>query len=342
MIFRIEENVTLTPWHTFGVKASARYFVHIREVGDLNELFTSDYFLEHRKLLLGGGSNVLFMHDFDGLVMHMAINGITVNDADADHVLVTAGAGVIWNDLVRFCVGKGYAGIENLTLIPGTVGAAPIQNIGAYGVELESVFDHLVACDLQTFKFRRFEKEDCKFGYRDSYFKKKGKGRYLVTSVALRLSKKQELNLSYGAIRQTMLDLGLTPDKASIADVSRIVEQIRRSKLPDPEQMGNSGSFFKNPIIPTEKYDKLAAKFDGMPGYKSGEGIKVPAGWLIEQCGFKGQRSGNVGVYDRQALVLINYGGATGREVFELSEQIREEVRRKFDIDLKHEVNIIV
>jgi UDP-N-acetylmuramate dehydrogenase len=342
MSILIDENVDLSHWHTFGVKAAARYFVHIRQDSDLKELFDSTFFRDHRRLLLGGGSNVLFLHDFDGLVIRMAIDGITVEDVDERQVLVTAGAGVIWNDLVRFCVQHGYGGIENLTLIPGTVGAAPIQNIGAYGVELESVFDHLDAWDLTTTGVKRFGKRDCRFGYRDSYFKNDGKNRYLVTSVTLRLSKKPHLNLSYTALRQAVSETGMDTEKATIADISRLVENIRTSKLPDPAKIGNSGSFFKNPVIPEKQYRDLASNYEGIPGYKAENGIKVPAGWLIEQCGFKGGRYGNVGVYDRQALVLINHGGATGREVFALSERIIEEVMNKFGIRLEHEVNIIV
>ncbi|HKI45224.1 MAG TPA: UDP-N-acetylmuramate dehydrogenase [Balneolales bacterium] len=342
MSIHIDENVDLSHWHTFGVKAAARYFVHLRRDNDLEELFDSVLFRDHRRLLLGGGSNVLFLHDFDGLVIHMAIDGIKVDDVDDRQVLVTAGAGVIWNDLVRFCVQHGYGGIENLTLIPGTVGAAPIQNIGAYGVELESVFDHLDAWNLTTAGIQRFRKKECHFGYRDSYFKNGGKHRYLVTSVTLRLTKKPQLNLSYSALSRAASERGIDPGKATISDISRLVEDIRTSKLPDPAKIGNSGSFFKNPVIPEKQYHDLALNYEGIPGFKAGKGMKVPAGWLIEQCGFKGGRYGNVGVYDRQALVLINHGGATGREVFELSERIIEEVRNKFDIQLEHEVNIIV
>jgi UDP-N-acetylmuramate dehydrogenase len=209
-------------------------------------------------------------------------------------------------------------------------------------VELESVFDHLDAWDLTTTGVKRFGKRDCRFGYRDSYFKNDGKNRYLVTSVTLRLSKKPHLNLSYTALRQAVSETGMDTEKATIADISRLVENIRTSKLPDPAKIGNSGSFFKNPVIPEKQYRDLASNYEGIPGYKAENGIKVPAGWLIEQCGFKGGRYGNVGVYDRQALVLINHGGATGREVFALSERIIEEVMNKFGIRLEHEVNIIV
>ena len=342
MSIPIDENVDLSRWHTFGVKAKARYFVHIRQKDDLIELSRSSFFRDHRRLLLGGGSNVLFLHDFEGLVIHMAIKGISVQEIDDHQVLVTAGAGVIWNDLVVFCVEQGYGGIENLTLIPGTVGAAPIQNIGAYGVELDSVFESLEAWDLATAGIKIFDKEDCHFGYRDSYFKNQGKDRYLVTSVTLRLSRKPQLNLSYGALQRALSDDGINPQKATISDVSGLVKRIRTSKLPDPVKLGNSGSFFKNPVISQEQYRELASNYEGIPGYQSGDDIKVPAGWLIEQCGFKGKRLGNVGVYDHQALVLVNHGGASGREVFELSERIREEVVRKFHIQLVPEVNIIV
>lgn len=342
MSIPIDENADLSRWHTFGVKAKARYFVHIRQKDDLNELFRTSFFQDHRRLLLGGGSNMVFLHDFEGLVIHMAIDGITVQQVDDHQVLVTAGAGVIWNDLVIYCVQHGYGGIENLTLIPGTVGAAPIQNIGAYGVELESVFESLEAWDLTTAGIKTFDKEDCHFGYRNSFFKNEGKDRYLVTSVTLRLSRRPKLNLSYGALQRAMSDEGLDPKDATISDISSLVKRIRTSKLPDPGKMGNSGSFFKNPVISREQYQELASNYEGMPAYPSGDGIKVPAGWLIEQCGFKGRRFGNVGVYDRQALVLVNYGGANGREVFTLSEHIREEVMRKFHIQLEHEVNIIV
>lgn len=343
MSIRIEDNVNLEHWHTFGVKADARFFTNINNTDELRELCSSRIFNENRTLFLGGGSNILFLHDFEGLVVHMAITGITAEDLDDRYVRVTAGAGVIWDDLVRYCVERGYGGIENLTLIPGTVGAAPIQNIGAYGTELESVFDELEAWDLEAGKFVKFSKKACRFGYRDSYFKNEGKGLYLITSVTLRLSKEPVLNLNYGAIRQVLEENGLDAKNATIADVSRVVEQIRRSKLPDPKKIGNSGSFFKNPIVPEEQYLALKDKYEDIPAYPAGKGlVKVPAGWLIEQCGFKGKRCGNVGVHNRQALVLVNHGGATGREVFELAEMIREQVMDRFGINLEHEVNIIV
>ncbi len=342
MSIRIDEYVALAPWHTFGVTAKTRYFTHLYHSGDLEELLQHPVYLRQRRLLLGGGSNVLFVRDFDGLVIHVAIGGISEDESDDDHVLVKAGGGIIWNDLVRYCVDRGYGGIENLTLIPGTVGAAPIQNIGAYGAELKSVFDHLEACDLETGRMACFGRDDCRFGYRDSYFKHEGKGRWLITSVTLRLARNPRLNLGYGAIRETLQARGINPDDATIAHVSDVVAHIRRIKLPDPVKTGNAGSFFQNPLISESRYKELNRLFPGMPGYPvPGHHVKVPAGWLIEQCGYKGYHKGDAGVYDKQALVLVNYGGATGGEIYELSLEIMAKVKERFGIALNPEVNLI-
>lgn len=336
----IQQNVDLAPYNTLGVNAKARYFIEITSQRELLELVnsgllqTSDYFV------LGGGSNILFLGDFDGYIIHNAIKGREVIRDTGDDIYYKIGAGENWHETVRHCVEMGWGGIENLSLIPGTVGAAPIQNIGAYGVELKEIFKSLSAVHLETGHIKMFEKKECRFGYRNSIFKRELKGKYIITHVTLRLSKIPKLETSYGAIQSKLDEKGIK--KPTIRDLSDIVIEIRQSKLPDPAELGNAGSFFKNPVISRPVFESLQDDYPDLPGYPMGrKKIKVPAGWLIEKTGWKGKVVGNVGTYDQQSLVLVNHGGATGHEIWSLAEKIRESVKDTFDIELVPEVNII-
>jgi len=338
-MLQIQENVSLKNFNTFGIDVSARYFVEIAHEDDLVELFMDPQWLQTDRLVLGGGSNMLLVKDFDGLVIRINIRGIEhrINHQEA---FVEAGAGEVWNDLVNFCVDREYAGIENLSLIPGSVGASPIQNIGAYGVELKDVFQSCRAFETATGQFKTFTKEDCRFGYRDSIFKNELKEKYIIVSVKFRLSLIPDINLKYGAIEQELAHRNI--NNPGIKDVSRVVSHIRVSKLPDPSTIGNAGSFFKNPVIGIEQFNTLITQFPETVHYPAGDGlIKLAAGWLIEACGWKGKVVGHTGTWKNQALVLVNHGGATGEEVYSLSSQIIDSVYTKFGVLLEREVNII-
>lgn len=333
------ENFSLKDLNTFGVEASARWYTDINSEDDLNSLFTDAQWKDQPVLILGGGSNMLFTKDFQGLVIHINIPGLKHESKDGE-VFVSAGAGVVWNDLVNYCVQHDFAGIENLSLIPGSVGASPIQNIGAYGVELQDIFHSCRAFEISTGSIRTFYKADCHFSYRDSVFKSVLKGLYIITEVTLKLSKIFRPNIKYGAISQELESRGIcTP---SIRDISSAVSHIRVSKLPDPATIGNAGSFFKNPVIPVTKFIQLQSNFPDIIYFPSTEGfVKLSAGWLIEQCGWKGRVVGNTGTWKNQALVLVNHGKATGNEIFKLSDDIIISVMNKFGIELHREVNII-
>ncbi|WP_426672219.1 UDP-N-acetylmuramate dehydrogenase [Mucilaginibacter sp. McL0603] len=338
-MLQIQENVSLKNFNTFGIDASAKYFVEINREEELTELFMDPQWLQVERLVLGGGSNVLFVKNFDGLVIRMNIRGIE-HRINHEEVFVEAGAGEVWNDLVNYCVDRQYAGIENLSLIPGSVGASPIQNIGAYGVELKDVFRSCRAFEIATGEFKNFTKEDCCFGYRDSVFKNELKNKYIILSVKFRLSLIPNINLKYGAIEQELANRNIS--EPTIKDVSRVVSHIRVSKLPDPSTIGNAGSFFKNPVISSEQFQQLQSKFPEVVNYPAGDGlVKLAAGWLIEQCGWKGKVVGHTGTWKNQALVLVNHGGATGEEVYSLSSQIIDSVYTKFGVSLKREVNVI-
>lgn len=338
----IQSHVSLKPYNTFGIDAHARYWVEISQEDDLQTLLQLTEFIDNPKLILGGGSNVLLCHDFDGLVVKISISGIEVVREDEAHIYIKAGAGVNWHALVMYCVEKGYAGTENLSLIPGTVGAAPMQNIGAYGVELEQIFESLTAVDIDTGEKRTFSHADCAFGYRESVFKHGLKGKYIITSVTFQLDKHPTFHTRYGAIQETLTEMGITDGNLSIKAISEAVIRIRRSKLPDPAQIGNAGSFFKNPEIPKPQFDALKALYPNLPGYPMGDAVvKVPAGWLIEQAGWKGFRAGDAGVHAKQALVLVNYGNATGNEIIELAKQVQSSVLDTFGIAISPEVNVI-
>lgn len=335
----LQENISLKPYNTFGVDASSTFFAEVFNEADLKRLLKSNIVKEQQLLILGGGSNLLFTRDFDGLVIKVSIPGISSVVA-GDDVVVTAGAGVVWNDFVNYCVENGFAGVENLSLIPGTVGASPIQNIGAYGVELKDVFKACEAYEIATGECRVFDFDDCKFGYRDSVFKNELKGRYIITAVSFKLSRQANINTQYGAIQAELLNRKI--NEPTIADVSAVVAAIRVSKLPDPSTIGNAGSFFKNPVIERSLFDQVVAKFPDIVNYPApNDKIKLAAGWLIEQCGFKGKVVGNTGTWKNQALVLVNHGAATGQEVYAFSEEIINTVYVKFGIKLEREVNIL-
>ncbi len=335
----LKNHISLKDHNTFGIDVKADAFVRIQTANDLQNAVSEGIFTK-KYLVLGGGSNILFTGDFHGTVIQNAITGIKIEDETADAVFVSAKGGETWHKLVMFCVERDLGGIENLSLIPGTVGAAPIQNIGAYGVELKETFFQLTAIDLSSGDKKIFTHADCKFGYRNSIFKQELKGKYFIYEVTVRLEKNKKLNVSYGAIRQVLNEKGI--EFPTIKNVSDAVIQIRKSKLPDPEILGNAGSFFKNPEIPTAGFEILKKEFPEIPGYPLENNFtKIPAGWLIEQCGWKGKRIGNTGAHKDQALVLVNYGGATGNEIYTLALEIVKSVKEKFGIEIQPEVNII-
>ncbi len=338
----IRSHVSLKPFNTFGIDAQARYFADIGTEADLQTLLQLTDFMTQPKLVLGGGSNLLLTGDVPGLVLHITIPGIEVINTDEQYIWLRAGAGVNWHELVLYCVEHGYAGMENLSLIPGTVGAAPLQNIGAYGVELEQIFAELDAVNITTGQKHTFSRTDCRFGYRESIFKHEAKGRYIITSVTFRLDKQPTFHTNYGVIRETLAEMGVSDDQLTIKAISDAVIRIRQSKLPDPAQIGNAGSFFKNPEIPASQFDELKNQYPNLPGYAATGGrMKVPAGWLIEQAGWKGYRTGDAGVHAKQALVLVNYGAATGADLLALAGQVQASVLEKFGIPISPEVNVI-
>ena len=337
---KIKENISLKPYNTFGLEASARYFVEVSDLEELKEVLKDPFLENKRKLFLGGGSNILLLNDFDGVVIKISFKGKEIIQDTEDYAVVKAGAGEIWHEFVLYCIDQNLSGIENMSLIPGTVGAAPMQNIGAYGAEVKDTFVELEALNLKTLQVESFDASRCAFGYRESFFKHEGKGKYVILNVSFRLSKNPEINVSYGAIQQTLTEMGI--ENPTIKDVSEAVIRIRKSKLPDPAEIGNSGSFFKNPEIPKVQYLQLKEDFPAIPGYVvSEEVIKVPAGWLIEQAGWKGKRFGDVGVHDKQALVLVNFGKGKGQQIADLAKEIQESVKQKYGIVISPEVNFI-
>ena len=351
-MIEIKKNYDLTKLNTFGISAWAKFFVELNEEADLQELFLSPEFKNNQKLFLGGGSNVLFTKNFDGIVILNKLKGIEILKEDSENVLIRSMGGEIWHNLVIFAVNKNYWGIENLSLIPGTVGAAPIQNIGAYGAELKDILENVEAYEIKTGQKKIFKNKECEFGYRDSIFKNKFKGEYFIAAVVLKLSKMEKKNINYKILREYLEKPAR--NAFSIADagghkiikyspkiISDAVIAIRKSKLPDPVLIGNAGSFFKNIFIDKNKLKELKKIFPLMPFFEEENIIKIPAGWLIEKCGWKGKRIGNVGVHEKQALVLVNYGGATGKEIKDLSEQIIASVEDKFGLKLEREVNLI-
>ena len=336
----IQQNFSLKPYNTFGIEATAKFFVEIQSVQELKSILQNSEYQSIEKLFLGGGSNILLTKNYDGLVVKINLKGINKVFENDSHVYIQAGAGEIWHELVMYCVKNQFAGMENLSLIPGTVGAAPMQNIGAYGVEIKDIFEELQALNLETLEIETFKVNDCYFGYRESVFKHQFKGKYVITSVTFKLNKVPIYKVAYGDIQKTLEEMNVS--ELSIKAVSDAVVNIRKSKLPDPAEIGNSGSFFKNPEIPKFQYEEIKTKFENIPSYPINETtVKVPAGWLIEQAGWKGFRDGQIGVHTRQALVLVNYGGGTGEQIKALSAKIQASVLEKFGISLSTEVNFI-
>jgi UDP-N-acetylmuramate dehydrogenase len=337
----IQNNHSLISYNTFGIEAKAKYFTAFESVLHLEEVRKTSQFKKEQKLILGGGSNVLFTQNQDALVLLNQIKGIEVLSEDKDSYLIAVGGGENWHEFVLFCIENDYAGIENMSLIPGSVGASPMQNIGAYGTEIKDVFDSLEAFHIGTGEVHKFDKNDCSFGYRESVFKNKYKGEYIITKVVYRLQKKASLNTSYGAINQELENNKIT--NPTIKDVSNAVIAIRQSKLPDPKEIGNSGSFFKNPIVSNSVVEKVKKEYPNLSTYPVDDLFsKVAAGWLIDQAGWKGKTIENkYGVHKKQALVLVNYGGATGSEIYDLSSDIIASVKEKYGIELEREVNIL-
>lgn len=327
---------SLKAFNTFGIDQTAENFVAVESTEELKEALNLAQF--ERKFILGGGSNLLLTQPIKGLCIHIALKGINVIQEDDKTVIVEAMAGENWHDFVCWTLEQGYGGLENLSLIPGNVGTSPIQNIGAYGVELKDVFESCTALDCHNLNQRTFTREDTQFGYRSSFFKTKGKGQYVINAVQFRLTKKAHvINTSYGAIKEALGNKESTPQNIAHAVIS-----IRQSKLPNPAKLGNSGSFFKNPVITKTQFNQLLTTYPKLPSYpqKNGE-VKVPAGWLIDQLGYKGKRIGDAGVHKKQALVLVNYGNASGQEILALAQKIQAAVKESFNISLEAEVNIL-
>lgn len=333
-------NFSLKNLNTFGIDANCDQFIQINEAGELLSILNESYYKKAPKLVLGGGSNVLFTQDYKGIVLKNNIYGIEKLRENEDHVWLKVGAGEVWHNLVLACIEKGYAGIENLSLIPGQVGASPMQNIGAYGVEIKNYVDSVICLDLNDGTEEVYASNECQFGYRSSIFKTKLKGQKFISHVVFKLNKKVNFNTSYGAIEKELERMNIT--ELSLQAVSQAVINIRSSKLPDPNIIGNAGSFFKNPIVDLEKADELEKFYPNIPLYPASDGYKkVAAGWMIEQAGWKGKRFNNHGVHVNQALVLVNYGNALGADINKLANDIQNSISEKFGVELEKEVNII-
>ncbi len=338
---KIIKDKSLKSYNSFGLNVKAGYFTEILSQDDLQRLFKNEIYKQNQVLFLGGGSNILFTKDFDGLIVKNSIPGINITKETEDFVFAEIGAGVNWNSVVDWAVNNEYYGIENLALIPGTAGAAPVQNIGAYGQELSDVLESVKGFLLDEMQIINFDKQQCKFGYRTSIFKSELKGKFCISSITLKLMKEGRVNISYSAVKDEFEKIG-NSKKITIKDVNFIVKKIRTEKLPDPSEIGNAGSFFKNPQISGEQFKILIEKFPDIPFYKIDETTyKIPAAWLIEYCGWKGKRFGDAGVHIKQPLVLVNYGNASGKEILELAGKIKNSVLKNFNILLEEEINII-
>ncbi|MFN6084216.1 MAG: UDP-N-acetylmuramate dehydrogenase [Fluviicola sp.] len=332
----IQQNISLKEFNTFGIDVKAKAFARFSSIDELKSILNENEILP--LFILGGGSNILFTKDVDALVLKNEIAGLEIIDETSETVTLKVGAGVVWHDFVLYTIEKGWSGVENMSLIPGNVGASPMQNIGAYGVEIKDVFSYLEAFNLETQKIETIDAATCKFGYRESIFKREAKGKYVISAVFFQLNKTPDFKTSYGAI-QTELEKNNTP--LSIRAISDAVISIRQSKLPNPKELGNAGSFFKNPVISTEDFNVLVSKFPAIPNYpQDNGGVKLAAGWLIEQAGWKGKRIGNVGMHEKQALVLVNYGDASGEELLAHSQKVIDSVKELFNVELEREVNI--
>lgn len=337
----IKKKVSLKSFNTFGLEAYTDVYAELSDVRQFDVLRATAEFQNNKLLVLGGGSNVLFTDNFNGLVLRIMLKGISIVKELADHIYVKAMAGENWESFVEYCVEKGWGGLENLTLIPGNVGTSPMQNIGAYGVELKDVFYELEAIEISTGKIHTFSALDCQFGYRDSFFKQQGKGRFIITSVTFQLTKKNHLiRTLYGQVKQELENREI--HNPGINDIMEVIQHIRRSKLPDPTVLGNAGSFFKNPILSKDVYSELVENWPELPAYEDACGnVKTAAAWLIERAGWKGYREGDAGVHQNQALVLVNYGNASGKQIIDLARKIQSSVMEKFGVFLEMEVNII-
>ncbi|MDV7697463.1 UDP-N-acetylmuramate dehydrogenase [Chryseobacterium soli] len=337
----MQENFSLKPFNTFGVDVNAQYFTEASSIEELKYAIQFSRSQSLPLLILGGGSNILLTKNFEGLAVQLGLKGISEEIIDENTVLVTAKAGENWHEFVLYCLKKNYGGLENLSLIPGNVGTSPMQNIGAYGTEIKDIFVSCSVLNLETLETEQFDLEQCRFGYRDSIFKQEAKGKYIILDVTFRLTKKDHhIKTEYGAIQSELKNAGI--ENPTIQDISRAVISIRQSKLPDPKEMGNAGSFFKNPTIPLAQFEALQQKFENIQGYPNGNNVKVPAGWLIEQCGWKGKQIGNAASHKLQSLVIVNAtGNATGKEIYDFSTEIINSVKEKFGIELEREVNII-
>lgn len=333
----LQENISLRSHNTFGIDVKTKKLATVKNVNELKNILSNNLL---PLCILGGGSNILFTKDFDGLIIKNELKGIQLINENDTEIYLKVASGEVWHEFVLFCIENNYCGIENLSLIPGSVGASPMQNIGAYGVEVKDFITEVEEMHLKSLKITYFSTNDCEFDYRSSIFKTKEKGNYFITSVTFRLNKQPNINTSYGAIQSELEAKGIS--NPTIKDVSDAVICIRESKLPNPKEIGNAGSFFKNPSVSNEKAEALKNEFPAIPNYPQNNGTtKIAAGWLIEQCGFKGKTFNNYGVHKNQALVLVNYGGAQGKDIYALSETIIDAVQQKFGILLEREVNIL-
>lgn len=337
----VHPNFSLKGHNTFGIDVQARYFAEVNNIGQVAEITHTPAFMPLPKLVLGGGSNLLFTSNYNGLVLHNAIKGISISKETPEEVWLKVAGGEVWHELVQYCVARNWGGLENLSLIPGSVGAAPIQNIGAYGVELKDVFEQLEAIHLASGEIHTFTHSDCRFSYRNSIFKQELKGQYFIISVTFKLSKNPQFHTQYAEVQRTLLQLGY--EEANLQAVSDAICHIRNTKLPNPAELGNCGSFFKNPEIATAQFEYLYQQYPNLPHYPLANNthVKIPAAWLIEQCGWKGRRTGNTGTHKNHALVIVNYGNATGEEIQQLAAAIQQSVNERFGILLEPEVNIL-
>ena len=336
----LKNNYPLKNLNTFGVDAFAKYFAEVKSINDLSDIFQNRDISNNKVFVLGGGSNTLFVDNYEGLVIQNSFKGISIEEEDSETIVLKAGAGEIWNDVVKFCVKRNLGGIENMTFIPGSVGAAPIQNIGAYGQELKDTFYSLDAYEISTGLLKTFIKDDCRFAYRDSVFKNDLKNKFVITSIKLKLNKRPDLNLEYKGLKEELESSGIK--HPGIREISYAVEKIRRSKLPLPSELGNAGSFFKNPVIEKDKFEKLKMKHNDLSGNVVNDGkIKISAGWLIERSGWKEKRTGDVGTFPKHALIIVNYGNAKGNDIYSFAKEIKNSIENEFGISLEFEVNCV-